>query len=167
MKIIISDLNEGEFFYNFVEDSVKMNLNIPELFGNISLNIRLLKSHDFILMNVSVIGIMKFECDRCTEIYEHNYQNSFELLFRFKGLKYEDVSGKEDSNVYYINKDDREIDITEPLRDYLLLSVPMKRNPEEKDGVCLYCKRKIEDILKINHPDEENPVWEKLKKLKT
>lgn len=166
MNIVISDLIEGEFFYNFVEDTGKLNLNIPELYGNIILDIRLVKSRDFILVNAAVSGIMKFECDRCTEIYEHRYENTFELLYRFKGLRYENISGNEDVNVYYINKDDREIDITEPLRDYLLLTIPMKKNPEEKDGVCLFCKRKIDDILKIIHPAEENPVWEKLKKIK-
>lgn len=167
MKILISDLNEGEFFYNFVEDTGKLNLNVPELTGNITLDIILIKSHDFILLKISVDGTMKFDCDRCTEPFNYHFNNSFELLCRFKGLKYENVTEDEDVNVCYINKDDSEIDITESLRDYLLLSIPMKRNPEDKDGVCTFCNRKIEDIFKKEEIPAENPVWEKLKKLRT
>lgn len=167
MKIFISDLNEREFFYNFVEDSDKLNLNIPELSGNITLDIRITKSNDFILLKISISGIMKFECDRCTEIFDYNFHNKFDLLYRFEEPDIKDDRGKEDVNEYHISRDEKEIDISEPLRDYILLSIPMKKNPEEKDGVCTFCKRKIEDILKIKDVPAENPVWDKLKKLKT
>jgi len=167
MKILISDLNEGEFFYNFVEDSGKMNLNIPELADKISLDVRIKKSHDFILLKISVSGIMKFECDRCTELFDYHFHNKFDLMYRFEKPDVKDEIEKEDVNVYYISKDEKEIDINEPLRDYILLSIPMKKNPEEKDGVCTFCNKKIEDILNTKDIPSENPVWDKLKKLKT
>ncbi|MBN1633292.1 MAG: DUF177 domain-containing protein [Ignavibacteria bacterium] len=167
MKIFISDLNEGEFFYNFVEDSGKLNLNIPELTNEISIDVRITKSTNFILLKISVSGIMKFECDRCFEMFNYKFQNDFDLLYRFEELNVNDKSDKEDDNVYYISRDENEIDIREPLRDYILLSIPMKKNPEEKDGVCMFCKRKIEDFLKTKDVPAENPVWDKLKKLKT
>jgi hypothetical protein len=38
----------------------------------------------------------------------------------------------------------------------------MKKTPEEKDDICLYCNKKIDDILNIKKEKEVNPVWEKL-----
>jgi uncharacterized metal-binding protein YceD (DUF177 family) len=74
----------------------------------------------------------------------------------------EDVDADVDENMFFIGPETNKIDLKEVVREYIVLSVPMRKVPEEKDGVCCFCKKNIEEILRKNKEQEINPVWNKL-----
>jgi uncharacterized metal-binding protein YceD (DUF177 family) len=91
----------------------------------------------------------------------------FNLVYKyeFSGTEKNEDELKED-NLKFISPRTHTIDIKSDVRDYLLLSIPMKKAPEEVDGVCSYCKRNVSDLLSGPGQKSENPIWEELKKLK-
>ena len=76
------------------------------------------------------------------------------------------VEIESNDNYKILSPDVSHIDLKDDVRDYFLLSVPMKKIPPEKDGICSFCKKSINEILNNVQQDSSNPVWEKLLKNK-
>lgn len=165
MKVVISNLAEGEHFYIFKQSLETLELNDIEVQGDIDVNVRLNKFYEQIYVYIEFYGQVNFPCDRCMENFVTAINGSYGLTYKFisniNGKNNEDV---EDADTYYILPDTNTIDLSQTLRDYIILSVPMKRAPEEKNGVCTYCKKNIDELFKKNISDniEINPVWNKL-----
>ncbi|MBV6477763.1 MAG: hypothetical protein HGGPFJEG_00507 [Ignavibacteria bacterium] len=167
MKIKISNLQDGEHNYDFIVEGGEIDLDDVELFGDISVKVNLYKSGNQFDLKINVSGRMKFECDRCLDEYGYDFANSYEMIYKFD-FTHEMVGDENESDdIRYLNPNTAFIDLKNDVRDFILLSVPLKHAPEEKDGVCTLCKRNIADILKIDKEEEINPVWEQLLKIKT
>jgi len=165
MKIDIANLREGEFFYKF-EDNGNLFKDTDELIDySLVTDVNLFKTAEFILLKINLSGNMKLICDRCLKEFNHTFSRDFELIYRFKHRSEYDISDKDES-VFYISRDEKIIDIVEPVRDYFIITVPMKKVPEEKNGICTFCNIRTDEIIRTENIPSDNPVWDKLKKLK-
>lgn len=167
MKIKISNLQDGEHTYDFVVNGKEMELDDVETSGDIFVNVNLYKSGNQFDLKFKVAGKLKFECDRCLDEYAHDFINSFEMVYKFDFTHDFEKEENQSDDIRFLNPNTSFIDIKDDVRDFILLSVPLKHAPEEKDGVCTLCKRKISDVLKIERQEEINPVWEKLLNIKS
>ena len=184
MKINISNLSEGEHHFNFTEEPSAFEIDTLDFASDVNVNIDLFKTVYQIELKVNIKVTLVLVCDRCLDEYRYKVDNDFIVIFKCRyrethpdgcirkagNVMEEDRSvidnKSSDDNLVFISPDTKHIDITNDVRDYILLSVQMRKVPEEKDGVCLYCNRRIEDLLKVYEQDSENPVWGKLNKLK-
>ncbi len=162
MKIKITSLSEGRHFYNFTE-SVEF-LELPnEFFGNVHVNVLLEKTKDHILIKVSINANRHCECDRCLREYDRSFTNEYHMFYisdiQNKKLYNEDV-------VTVIRKDQDYIDISNDVREYILLSVPMKNLcKEDCQGLCPRCGSDLNFRQCICETEKVDPRWLALKGL--
>jgi len=162
LKININNLNDGEHIFDFVISPADLDIDIVDIVSDVKVAANLYKSGSQISVNVTADGKFKFQCDRCLDDYISDFETKFEIIYKFDALGNE----SDNDDIKFISANIRHIDLRDDVRDYILLSIPMRNVPEEKNGVCLYCNKKIEEILNIKNHESVNPVWEKLIKAK-
>ncbi|MEO8666571.1 MAG: DUF177 domain-containing protein [Ignavibacteria bacterium] len=167
-KININNLKEGGHKYSFSADSKDFDFSNDEveLVGDVHVDVNLYKVEHQFSLKTDLKGKFRFVCDRCLEDFIHDFTNSFDIIYKYD-FKEKDERDIEDDNIKFISPNTKHIDLKEDVRDYILLSIPMKKAPEEDDGICSYCNKDINEMLQIKRQEEINPVWEKLIKSKT
>lgn len=165
LKINISNLQDGDHVFNFIISPAEINIDLVEVIDNVIVRANLYKSINQFSINIKIKGMFRLECDRCLMDYNYNFDKMFDLIYKF------DYEGKKigDSNddIKFIPPKTNFIDLKEDVRDYILLSIPMRKVPDEKEGICTYCNKDINDMLNVTRREELNPIWEKLIKAKT
>jgi uncharacterized metal-binding protein YceD (DUF177 family) len=136
MEIKISNLGEGEHIYNFETDAEELEVSDLNFEGKIKIKVVLDKVGTLLNLDVNCKG----------------YDYSGELI---------DSDEINEDNIKYIDPHTHKIDITNDVRDYLILNVPMKRTHDENDENCKQIRKSDSDESK-----GINPVWEKLTKNK-
>jgi len=132
-------------------------------FGNVEIQCRMEKNKSDILLKCKLSVKSLLVCDRCNEEFERELKNDFSILFLYDSTKVTE----EDTDVIYLSRDEDKLELTEIVRDYALLSIPMKKLcKEDCRGLCPQCGTNL-NISSCNCKTEEiNPVWEKLLELK-
>ena len=166
MKIDISGYREGEYFLEISEKSESISLESLVVKSEVNVNLRLFKTSNSIVVRVEANCVVEFDCDLCLEKFPYDLNTEFDILYKYVFDKYTNDDESDEDNVFFITPDTKYLDITEILRDNLLLSVPMKKVPEEKDGNCVFCGMNTDEILKNYKEENVSPIWEKLNKLK-
>jgi uncharacterized protein len=162
MIIKIANLSNGVHCFDF--DKSVEDLGLEDSFsGLIKASVKLDKSTHQIVLDIESKANYTFVCDRCGADSNTDLLAKFQLVYIFSSQKIE----SEDSNVKYITPDVDKINISDDLKEYLILSVPMKNlcSPDCK-GLCPECgtnlnKKKCKCKKEIIYD-----VWEPLKKLK-
>lgn len=152
MHINISNLSEGIHEYKLSEQAEAIGLG-NDFHGAVTSTVTLEKSvHQFLLkVNASAKGF--FICDRCSNEFEETVEASFTSVYSWE----QDETKNEDDDFFILRPDENIIDISESIREYLTLAVPLK----------LLCKKSECKIPEYNATEEHtiDPRWEKLKEL--
>lgn len=167
MIINISNLNEGEHSFVFTVSGEELELKEFNFLNDIKVSIELFKTHNQVDLKINIDSIVRLPCDRCLEDFDFKINNDFELIYKYSYNK-EEIDEEEDllNDFKVLTPDVSNIDLNKEIRDYVLLSFPMKCVPEVKDDICIFCKKNINDILKLSENNDVNPVWDKLLKNK-
>ncbi len=167
-KINIHNIKEGGHQYDFTAPSEEFKFDSEEieLIGDVIINADLYKVEHQFSIRVSLKGKFQFICDRCLEDYVYDFTNGFDIIYKYD-FKEKDDRDIEDDNIKFIPPNTKHIDLKEDIRDYILLSVPMKKAPVETDDVCTYCNKDTKEMTQITRQADMNPAWEKLIKSKT
>jgi len=151
VKINIAELRAGDQRFEIVTNAVELGLDKNLLKGSINVEIDVFKAPAQLDFNVHIQGILNLCCDRCLEDYDQPFNTDFELVYIQKS------NGEVKSDDGYINlytPFTRCIDITNDLREYILLAVPMRKVPKEINGKCSWCCKSNEmwntDIIDIH-----------------
>jgi uncharacterized protein len=167
-KINIHNLKDGEHTYKFAAYPKDFDFEKTEfeIIDDININAVLYKAGSQISVKIELKGKFKFECDRCLDDYVYDFNTTFNIIYKyvFKGLQDEEFNDDED--IKFIQPNTVFIDLKEDIREFILLSVPMRKAPDDINGICSYCNKNVKEIFKIKHQTEINPVWEKLIKAK-
>lgn len=162
MVIKISGLKDGDHDFIFENKIEELELSEP-FFGKYIVNVKLTKSHSQILLDAAISLNAEFECDRCSILFNRKLQNEFRLVFLF-GEAPEDV---EFENTIYIPFDADKINISAELRDYAVLSVPMKKLcKEDCKGLCYHCGKNLNEGDCNCDKDKIDPRWQPLAEIK-
>lgn len=167
MKINVVNLTDGEHNFDFKEKLESFKYEGITLPSDVEVKAVLYKSAGQITINADIKGKYILTCDRCVEEYETEFNIPFYMIYKFEqddDLVKSDV----DDTIKFVSPKTVFIELDADVTEYIILSVPMKHTPEEKDDVCTLCGRNINELFKREEPEEEkeNPVWEKLKNLK-
>lgn len=162
-KINIHNLKDGEHTYEFTVNSKDFDFNSGEvdLLDDTKITAVLYKAGNQISVKIELKGKFRFQCDWCTEEYIHDFNTKFNIVYKyiFRGSS-DEIN--EDDDLKLIQPNTIYIDLKDDIRDFILLSVPMRKVPEEADGICTYCKKNISERFKVKQKKEINPVWDKL-----
>lgn len=165
LKINISNLQDGELDYDFIISAGELEIDEVRIVSDITIKANLYKTGNQFDINVKLKGKFKLQCDRCIEYYEQEFDNSFEVIYKYD-FSTDEIENEED-DIKFISPKTSFINLMEDVRDYIVLSIPMKHVPPEINNVCIYCNRDTAEILKIESKIEVSPVWEKLIKQKS
>lgn len=164
MKIALVRLAEGLHTLNFVEKLTELGVeNQPNLHQDVKIQIDLEKRspHYFLKNRVQVSG--RFACDRCTEEFDRVLNGESRTVF--SSDKEMSVANEADE-VHYLAPDAKEIDLSDEIRETILLAVPMKMLcTEECRGLCAGCGANLNSEKCRCAPPPADLRWEALRKL--
>lgn len=133
----------------------------PDTFRDVTVDARLDVSERRILVMLTARAVATLECDRTLRLFDQEIEGSYHLLF----APGEFVDHDEDAydEVRTLDPSDQEIDVTDVVRDTILLAVPRRRvapGAEEEE---------IPTTFGAPEEDESeiDPRWEALKALKS
>jgi uncharacterized protein len=162
MIIKISNLSEGE--HNFVFENKIDVLELDEPFyGNYKSDVILQKLHDQLIVSVSSEFIVKFECDRCGTEFKSSLRSDYKMIY----LMNEAPEETDSINVSYLSRDADKINIKSDVREFALLSIPMKKLcREDCKGLCFKCGKDLNKEQCACKTDEIDQRWKPLMNLK-
>lgn len=162
LTIDITSCKSGVHHVELTPDPDEVNLD-PETFTDIHVTARLDCRHDRILATLDVYGMATLTCDRTLQTYEQPLEGTYQVLFGPEQMVGADSDAFDEVRV--LHPSDREIDVTDLVRDTLLLAVPQRKvapGAEEQD---------IQLQFGATDEDEDakqaiDPRWEALRELR-
>ena len=162
MKIRISGLDNGTFTYDFEGKIDDINLEEP-FYDKYRSEVVLTKIDDQMILEASTISGVRFTCDRCGVDYQRNVESKYKMVYMFTNV----VDSKQEADITYLSPDTININITDDVRDYLILAVPMKKLcKEDCKGLCYKCGTDLNKGSCNCTKDETDDRWNKLLELK-
>jgi uncharacterized protein len=162
MVMKINGLKDGVHEFIFENKIEELELSEP-FFGKYLANITIAKSHSQILLDAELLVNASFECDRCGTQFKSKLENKFRMVYLFGEAPVEE----EFENTVYIPFETDKINLYTELRDYMVLSVPMKKlcKPDCK-GLCYHCGKNLNEGSCNCNQAETDPRWQPLVEIK-
>jgi uncharacterized protein len=164
MKIKISNLANGTYDYLFEGKVEDIKITEP-YFGNYRTEAVLTKFDKQMILDAETSIKANLVCDRCAIDFETTISSSYRMVYLLENEIPD--SEKEKVEINYIHPDTEKIDISEDVKDYALLAVPMKKLcGEDCKGLCYKCGKNLNEGECNCIREEIDPRWEPLLKLK-
>lgn len=164
MKISLIGLSEGLHTLNFVEKLAALGVeNQPNLSEDVQIRVDLEKrSPHYVLKNrVQVSG--RFACARCADEFDRTLSDEWRAVFTSD----KEMAGmNEADDMHYLAPEAKEIDLTDEIRDAIVLAVPMKMLCSENcRGLCAGCGANLNTEPCRCAAPPADPRWEALRRL--
>lgn len=160
-------LGEHEFEFD-VNDKFFENLEYSEIkHGNIQVKLTLIKQSTMMILQFNIGGTVKMNCDRCYGEFDLPIAGDYRLIVKVGS---HDV-GDEDDDIISIAANEHELDLSQFIYEYIMLSLPLKRvHPDDENGKSTCDQEmlnKLNNYLVGNEGDEPvDPRWDGLKNIK-
>ena len=167
MKIAIAKLTEGEHRYQY--DFKRTDVGLEDGYGydyGIHLDVRLTKMGDEFLVQGRLRTRANFVCDRCAESYVAGVEDQMMVLYTLSDKIIPPEEEKRFDEIRRIDPGTLEIDISDDVRQTLILAVPVKKLcRDDCKGLCPRCGANLNVEACRCTEEAIDPRWEKLKKL--
>lgn len=131
----------------------------PEFRSSVKVALHVDKHGEQIIVGLEAATMADFTCDRCAEPFQQTVQDSVNLLYTSDS----EMKGQEDDGIYYYSPATAELDLTEPLRQTLILALPAKRLCRETcKGLCPHCGADLNHETCQCPTGPADPRWDKL-----
>ena len=162
MKIQVGGLSEGLHSYRFSVTPAELGAP-PEFDAPIAIDATLEKTTGEILLRARIAAGATWECDRCTTQFQRAIDAQYQMYYVWEGA---DAHRFDPAEIQMIPPGSNTIDITDDVRQTLLLSVPLKRVcREECKGLCPHCGKNLNEGPCGCTGLEPDSRWDKLKEL--
>jgi uncharacterized protein len=164
MKIPISHLQDGHHSIELSAEPVDFGLDEFEPYTHsIALRIELERRGGTFYLHYFVSTAGTFTCDRCLEPFVLELKADFQTVYYSSDSQGVDL----DEETHLLAQDAIDIDITEDIRETVLLAVPLKLlcRPDCK-GLCPQCGANLNYETCSCSTEVIDPRWAKLKQLK-
>jgi len=165
MKIKINQLTEGENSIDYQEPPSELALPEKHFDFPVILNGIIDKRGRNFYLKIKIETKGAFTCDRCLEIFERVFKSDIQLIFSQENYLQDERDEKD--NFYIISEDTEEVDISQDIRDEILLGIPLKLIcHKDCKGICPHCGAELNKIQCKCKKNIEDPRWESLKNIK-
>ena len=162
MKINISNLSQGTHEYDLSKEAVELELQ-ENFVGDVAAHVMLEKSSRQILLRARVVAHASFQCDRCLDEFKKEISPAFQLVYVWDVQEH---SAAPDEDIRPLRPDTNMIDISDAVRDSVLVAVPLKLLcREECAGLCPRCGKNLNHTADGScdcGPGEVDSRWNKL-----
>ena len=132
--------------------------------ANVQVKAILFKQNNVLQLEFDIVGTVAVECDRCLKEFDFPIACTEKLVV--KHGKSEDV----EDEVLMIPEGETQLNITQKIYEYILTAIPARRVPCEIDKKRFKCDQemleKLNETSTSTENTEENPIWERLNKIK-
>lgn len=142
----IAPLPDGLHEETFRPSADDLDLD-PETFSDIEVDLRLDVRERRVLAMYTARAVARLACDRTLAMYDQPVEGDHSVLFTADAVA---ASGEDDDEVFPLADDATEIDLAGPVRDTLLLAVPLRHLSPEAEAA--------EIPTEFGGPAEDEPV---------
>jgi uncharacterized metal-binding protein YceD (DUF177 family) len=141
-------------------------------FKNCEANVKLLldkSSGSFMILKFEIGGSLQVICDRCSNNLPLQLFEEFVLTVKMVEEPEVMNEQEEDPDVYYISKGESHLDVKNWIYEFINLSIPMQKTCEYENMDGPYCNetaRALLNSMRAEAKEQENPIWNDLKKFK-
>lgn len=157
LRIDISGLGPGVHEMRLEPNAEDLELD-PAVFGDIRVNMRLDRKPDRVFVSFAADASVCLQCDRTLVKFDQEVSGRYALLFAAPEMV---EGGGDDEDVRPLMPEDEEIDVTDAVRDTLLLAVPHRKVAPGAEDVDIPTRFGVPA-----DGGEVDPRWEALKSLK-
>jgi len=140
IKINIGSLKEGSQQIELEAFPAELGLEdstVWKIKDGVKVLLDLFKTANQLDIRTKITGILELECSRCLDLYEKQLEQDLELVFVQKSPR-EEAFNDDYLRTYYPHM--KTVDITADIKEMIMLALPMRQIPEEKqDGSCSWC----------------------------
>lgn len=162
MKINISNLSQGTHEYELSKKADEFELQ-EQFVGDIAAQVTLEKSSRQILLRARVTSNALFQCDRCLDEFSRKILPALQVVYVWD---VQDRSADLNEDVRTLTSDTNIIDISDAVRDSVLLAIPLKLLcKEDCAGLCARCGKNLNHTADGScdcAPGETDARWNKL-----
>jgi uncharacterized protein len=161
LTVDIASLSEGIHHLEFTPSPADVDLD-PATFEDVRVDAELQYHLDRILVKLTVSATAELTCDRTLRPYDQPVEGRYGLLFGPPSMVGQE--GEEFEEVRPLSPSDQEIDLTDVVRDTVLLSLPQRRvapGAEDED-----IEREFGAPEDEEETDDIDPRWSELRKLR-
>ena len=165
-EIQFSALKLGSHQFNFdIGDSFFTLFDYSEIEkASISTSINLVKKATLLQLNFAITGHLTLACDRCTEDYQQEINQHFELIVKFSDI----LESVESDEILILSSNEHTLSLARYIYEFVHLSLPSKRTHQSLNECNPEMLEHIEQMRLAEEIDETiDPRWENLKQLKT
>ncbi len=165
-EIQFSTLKLGSHKFSFdIEDSFFKLFDFSEIEkANIRATITLEKKTTLLQLNFSMSGHLTLACDRCTEDFQQEINQHFELIVKFSDI----LENIESDEILILSSKEHTLSLARYIYEFSHLSLPHKRIHQSIDECNPEMLEHINQMgLTKNINETIDPRWENLKQLKT
>jgi uncharacterized metal-binding protein YceD (DUF177 family) len=162
--IRLNGLPVGSHLYEFeVNDTFFESREYSEVQGGkFDVKLELIKQNHLIQLVFTIEGMADVACDRCTKPYEVEIDAREEMF-----LKFGNPDEEHPENVLVLPHGANELDISQPLYEFIILALPYRKVPCEEDETFECDEETLKKLNEISTDEpEQNPgdsIWDKLK----
>ena len=162
MKINLSNLPEGVKQYELTGSPSELGLEQP-FFDTVLVTVSLEKNSRQLVLSAEIEAKAKFRCDRCLEEFETALRPKMRSVYVWNETKSSEFS---EEDIHLLAHRDHIIDLTDDVKECLLLAVPLKVVCRENcAGLCSSCGKNL-NLMPSGvcdcPPKEMDPRWNKL-----
>lgn len=164
MKILLSDITEDGLDTEFNET---IETDVIRMLSPLKAKLRIDKVSSEILVNGSLSALVEMQCSRCLNNFTNKTDININAVYHpvdeLKGEDRHEIKDDELDTGFYR---DEQLDISELLKEQLILSLPMKPLCSEScRGICFRCGKNLNIDSCECRQEEPDPRLAKLKKL--
>lgn len=160
LTVDITSLSDGIHHLDFSPAAEEVALD-PASFSDVHVEAELQCHRDRILVKLWATATAELTCDRTLQPYDEHVDGHYSLLFGPPSMVGQE--GEEFDEVRPFHPSDQEIDLTDVVRDTLLLALPQRQIAPGAE------EEAIENEFGTPDEEEEEPIdprWEELRKLR-
>ncbi|MBN2412196.1 DUF177 domain-containing protein [candidate division KSB1 bacterium] len=163
LKLNISSFSEGLSSEKRTVLPSEIDLDEQEFYHPINLVFNINKIGSEVFLKVQLDTSVALVCDRCLADYKYKLNETVSIVCTTDNS----LVTKDEDGIYFISETTNEINITDSIRDALILNIPQKKLCSEKcKGLCAQCGVNLNDETCNCKSEKIDPRWEALKKIK-
>ena len=163
LSLNIANMAPGHYEENRQASAADLDLRERDEFqAPVTMAIQIDKASDELIVTIDWQTMISGSCDRCAEPLQTPLSDTLSVVYTYDPQE----RGEEDEEVLLISESTRQVDLTDHLRQSLILALPLKLLcREECKGLCSRCGANLNNESCSCPPDPVDPRWEKLEQL--
>ena len=163
IKLNISSYSEGLTKEKRTIQPSEIDLSEPEFYHPIDLLFNINKIGSEVFLKAQINTPVVLLCDRCLSEYKYELDEKINIVCTTDN----NLINDDEDDIYFISETTHEIDITDSIRDAILLNIPQKKLCAETcKGLCPRCGINFNEKTCNCKSEKIDPRWEALKKIK-